>query len=93
MHNAGLFDEFKDVRIEIDPREDRLITVENVRQALIYAQSGDADAAIIAAALVSPGDGRSVPVKRGLHAPIEQGACLGIPGITAHRAVHGGGFR
>lgn len=28
MHNAGLFDEFKDVRIEIDPREDRLITVE-----------------------------------------------------------------
>jgi hypothetical protein len=29
MHNAGLFDEFKDVRIEIDPAEDRLITVEN----------------------------------------------------------------
>jgi hypothetical protein len=28
MHNAGLFDEFKDVRIEIDPAEDRLITVE-----------------------------------------------------------------
>jgi hypothetical protein len=28
MHNAGLFDEFKDVRIEIDPQEDRLITVE-----------------------------------------------------------------
>jgi hypothetical protein len=28
MHNAGLFDEFRDVRIEIDPIEDRLITVE-----------------------------------------------------------------
>jgi hypothetical protein len=28
MHNAGLLDEFKDVRIEIDPKEDRLITVE-----------------------------------------------------------------
>lgn len=28
MHNAGLFDEYKDVRIEIDPPEDRLITVE-----------------------------------------------------------------
>ena len=28
MHNAGLFDEFKDVKIEIDPKEDRLITVE-----------------------------------------------------------------
>jgi hypothetical protein len=28
MHNAGLFDEFTDVRIEINPTEDRLITVE-----------------------------------------------------------------
>lgn len=25
--------------------------------------------------------------------PLEQGACLGIPGITAHRAVHVGGSR
>jgi len=28
MHNKGLFDEYKDVRIELDPLEDRLITVE-----------------------------------------------------------------
>lgn len=28
MHNAGLFDEFRAVRIELDPTEDRLITVE-----------------------------------------------------------------
>jgi len=28
MHNSGLFDEYKDVRIEIDPKEDRLITLE-----------------------------------------------------------------
>lgn len=28
MHNAGLFDEFRDVRIEIDPKDHRLITVE-----------------------------------------------------------------
>jgi hypothetical protein len=28
MHNAGLFDEFKDVRIEVNPSENRLITVE-----------------------------------------------------------------
>ena len=27
MHNAGLFDEYKDLQIEIDPKEDRLITV------------------------------------------------------------------
>ncbi len=26
MHNAGLFDEYKDVTIELDPRNDRLIT-------------------------------------------------------------------
>jgi hypothetical protein len=28
MHNARLFDEFKDLRIELDPTEDRLLTVE-----------------------------------------------------------------
>jgi hypothetical protein len=28
MHNKGLFDEYKDVRIEIDPKEDKLVTVE-----------------------------------------------------------------
>ena len=28
MHNAGLFDEYKDVRIEENPNEDRLITIE-----------------------------------------------------------------
>src|SRR5205085_10401253 len=28
MHNKGLFDEFKDVRIEVDPKDDKLITVE-----------------------------------------------------------------
>ena len=27
MHNAGLFDEYKDFDIELDPKEDRLITV------------------------------------------------------------------
>jgi len=28
MHNKGLFDEYKDVRIEVDPKEAKLITVE-----------------------------------------------------------------
>lgn len=28
MHNAGLFDEYKDVRIEVDPADDHLITAE-----------------------------------------------------------------
>jgi hypothetical protein len=28
MHNAGLFDEYKDIGIEVDPKEDRLVTTE-----------------------------------------------------------------
>lgn len=28
MHNKGLFDEFRDIRIEVDPKDDRLLTVE-----------------------------------------------------------------
>ncbi len=28
MHNKGLFDEYKDVRIEVEPKEERLITIE-----------------------------------------------------------------
>ena len=28
MHNKGLFDEYKDVRIEVNPKEDKLTTVE-----------------------------------------------------------------
>ena len=28
MHNAGLFDEYRDISIEVDPKEDRLITTE-----------------------------------------------------------------
>ena len=28
MHNKGLFDEYKDVRIEVNPKEERLLTVE-----------------------------------------------------------------
>ena len=27
MHNAGLFDEYKDITIEIGPKDDRLITI------------------------------------------------------------------
>jgi hypothetical protein len=27
MHNAGLFDEYKDVTIELDPKDDDLITL------------------------------------------------------------------
>lgn len=28
MHNAGLFDEFRELRVEVDPKEDRLLTIE-----------------------------------------------------------------
>jgi hypothetical protein len=28
MHNASLFDEYKNISIEVDPKEDRLVTTE-----------------------------------------------------------------
>jgi NADPH2:quinone reductase len=34
-------------------------------------------------------EGQAVPLPEGVS--FEQGACIGIPGITAHRAVHAGG--
>src|SRR5437016_4636762 len=34
-------------------------------------------------------EGQAVPLPAGV--PFEQGACLGIPGITAHRCVHAAG--
>ncbi len=56
-----------------DAVEDRLVLAENVRQALQFAETGNADAALVALALVS--DGRApapVVVDEALHAPLDQ---------------------
>lgn len=40
MHNQGLFDEYKDVTIELDPKEDELITV---KSANLYKEGSPGD--------------------------------------------------
>lgn len=52
------------------PLQPRLVFAENVRQALQFAQTGNADAAFVARALVPPGEGALVDAA--LHAPLDQ---------------------
>jgi len=69
----------------IEPQvHERVITAENVRQALIYAQSGDADVALVARSLVSPNEGRLTEVAPTLYSPILQGAATLRSGQTAN---------
>jgi molybdate transport system substrate-binding protein len=51
----------------------RLVFGENVRQALQYAQTGNADAALVARSLVhGASGGAALPVDPALHAPLDQ---------------------
>lgn len=53
--------------------EGKIVHAENVRQALQFAQTGNADVAIVARSLVlNDASGLSFPVDPALHAPIEQ---------------------
>lgn len=53
--------------------EGKIVQAENVRQALQFAQTGNADAALVALSLVVKDDtGTLVAVDSSLHAPIEQ---------------------
>ena len=53
--------------------EGKIVQAENVRQALQFAQTGNADVAIIARSLVAQGDtGNQLAVDPALHGPIEQ---------------------
>jgi molybdate transport system substrate-binding protein len=60
--------------------KDRLVLGENISQAAEFAQSGNADAGIIALSLaLSPAmkdQGRTVQIPENLYAPIEQGAVV-----------------
>jgi molybdate transport system substrate-binding protein len=66
----------------------RLVYGENVRQALQFAQSGNADVAIVGRALASRSGGGSLPVDASLHAPLRQAvaACASGPNPDAGRA-------
>lgn len=59
-----------------DALKGRLVFAENVRQALQYAETGNADAALVALSLVQnrdgPARGRYVLIEERLHQPIEQ---------------------
>ena len=50
----------------------KLVLGENVRQTLQFAETGDADVAIVALSLSIPSDGRWTLIPENLHTPIEQ---------------------
>ena len=50
----------------------RLVYGENVRQALQFAESGNADVALVAASLAEGAGGRTLPIDGALHAPLTQ---------------------
>lgn len=63
LQSAGIWDKVKD----------RIVNGENVRQALQFAESGNADAAIVGLSLsLSAKGGHGLPVDPSLHTPLEQ---------------------
>jgi molybdate transport system substrate-binding protein len=60
----------------------KMVYGENVQQTLQFAQTGNADVAIVALALAMVSDGRYAPVDTALHAPLDQAlvVCKGGPG-------------
>src|SRR5262249_23771980 len=55
-----------------DAVKPKLVFGENVQQALQFAQSGNADAAIVGLSLASAADGESSPIDEGDYAPLDQ---------------------
>jgi len=55
-----------------DAVQPKLVLGENVRQTLIYAETGNVDVAIVALSLSRQGEGRWVLVPQELHKPIDQ---------------------
>lgn len=69
----------------------RTVHGENVQQALVYARTGNADAAIVALSLALSSEGSWLPIDPSLHAPLDQalvvcdGFATGHPGRKAKR--------
>jgi molybdate transport system substrate-binding protein len=60
-----------------DELQPRLILAENVRQALLYAETGNVEAALVAASLYRPGaPGQWLLVPEELHRPLDQALAL-----------------
>ena len=56
----------------LDKVQSKLVYGENVQQALQFAQSGNADVAVVALSLASQTRGTSTPVPTSLHDPVDQ---------------------
>ena len=61
--------------------EKKIVYGENVQQTLQFAQSGNADAAIVALSLATVSGGRATPIDPSLHEPLNQAivVCHGSP--------------
>jgi molybdate transport system substrate-binding protein len=55
-----------------DATSSRVVFGENVQQTLMFAQSGNADVAIVALSLATVSGGSMTPIEPSLHAPLEQ---------------------
>jgi molybdate transport system substrate-binding protein len=75
-----------------DPLVGRMVYAENVRQALQWAQDGQADAAIVALSLATVTEGgRTMNVNPALHAPLDQAAAV-CAEAGSPAALHGAQF-
>ena len=72
----------------------KMVYGENVQQALQFAQSGNADVALIALSLATVTDGESSPVDGALHEPLEQAlvVCNGSKDLRGQGQVAGRAF-
>lgn len=64
----------------------RIVIGENVSQTLQYAESGNADAAIVALSLVIGGEGHHIDIDQSLHAPLDQALVVCGKGPKAETA-------
>lgn len=74
LERAGLWDRLRP----------KLVIAESVRQALLYAQKGDAEAALVAHAIAGGPEVRTVAIDPGLYEPIVQ--TLGVVADSPNRA-------
>lgn len=67
-------------------REKRLVFGENVQQTLQFAQTGNADVAIVALSLATTSDGEWKLIDESLHKPLDQALVVCGDGVRAERA-------
>lgn len=67
----------------------RMVHGENVQQALVYARTGNTDAAIVALSLVVESEGSYLPIDPSLHEPLDQALVVcdgGLAGQAGRKA-------